>query len=460
MKALEKECRESLFGSNVTFFREKEPLFWQIGLKCAAPQSHVRAVTLCLKPKLMRFHLSDSHFKPIQSVLGKKISEKLYGHELTQFHLLGGDRILELSFKGKYEKLTLVVQFFEKSPNLLLLDAQKRVVVALKGDEGERYVPPHSNFKHEIKEVQISSGDVEERFAKLDAEHKLSARKEGLKRFLEKKRNSAAKRVRVFEADLQKSEVWPNKEHEMHLLQVNFDQLKGGMAEIRVKDWENGDQERVLKLDPKLSPHVNLQRKSKEIKKLKGAVQHAMMHLESSRELLLSMESEIGVLENMTNPDHIEEMGRKHKFAFDTPSEPKITKREKTHPYREYVSGSGARIFAGKGASDNDALSFRFARGNDTWLHVSGFPGSHVIIRTKGDESPDHETLLDAMQVAVFYSKGKKRYENEVTVSKAKYVSKRKGCAPGQVFVANAKYHTVKTDPERFKRLKERATDD
>ena len=41
----------------------------------------------------------------------------------------------------------------------------------------------------------------------------------------------------------------------------------------------------------------------------------------------------------------------------------------------------GFEVLVGKGDSDNDRLTFRVGEPHDLWLHVSGTPGSHVIVR-------------------------------------------------------------------------------
>ena len=46
--------------------------------------------------------------------------------------------------------------------------------------------------------------------------------------------------------------------------------------------------------------------------------------------------------------------------------------------WREYQR-DGFLILVGKGARENDRLTFRVAEPNDLWLHASGYAGSELL---------------------------------------------------------------------------------
>jgi len=75
--------------------------------------------------------------------------------------------------------------------------------------------------------------------------------------------------------------------------------------------------------------------------------------------------------------------------------------------YREFER-DGWRILVGKGAADNDYLTFRVAEPNDLWLHVAGWSGSHVVIRVPDPGAEVPRPVLDyAARLAAWYSKGR-----------------------------------------------------
>ena len=75
--------------------------------------------------------------------------------------------------------------------------------------------------------------------------------------------------------------------------------------------------------------------------------------------------------------------------------------------YRE-VEVDGFTILVGKGAADNDVLTFEIADPRDFWLHVAGPAGSHVIVRNPDglDELP-RSVLQHAARLAAWHSKAR-----------------------------------------------------
>ena len=102
--------------------------------------------------------------------------------------------------------------------------------------------------------------------------------------------------------------------------------------------------------------------------------------------------------------------------------------------YRTYQR-DGWEILVGKGAKDNDHLTFAVADRDDLWLHVSGWSGSHVVVRMPdGAGEPPHEIIEHAARLAAWFSKGRgARGKVEVHVCRAGDVRKRPGAPAGQV---------------------------
>lgn len=95
----------------------------------------------------------------------------------------------------------------------------------------------------------------------------------------------------------------------------------------------------------------------------------------------------------------------------------------------------GWEILVGKGARDNDHLSFRVAEPQDWWLHASGYAGSHVLIRNpdRRDDVP-REVVEVAAQLAAYHSKARDaRGKVEVHLCRAADVRKPRGVPAGTV---------------------------
>jgi predicted ribosome quality control (RQC) complex YloA/Tae2 family protein len=95
----------------------------------------------------------------------------------------------------------------------------------------------------------------------------------------------------------------------------------------------------------------------------------------------------------------------------------------------------GWTILVGKGAADNDVLTFEVADPDDLWLHVAGWSGSHVVIRVPQDgAAPPAPVVEYAARLAAWHSKARGAGGKvEVHVCRAGDVSKPRGFSPGEV---------------------------
>ena len=97
-----------------------------------------------------------------------------------------------------------------------------------------------------------------------------------------------------------------------------------------------------------------------------------------------------------------------------------------------YISSDGYHMYVGKNNLQNEELTFSFANGNDWWFHAKGIPGSHVIVKTNGDELPD-STFEKAGKLAAYYSKNRGSDKIEIDYIEKKHVKKPNGSKPGFV---------------------------
>jgi len=112
--------------------------------------------------------------------------------------------------------------------------------------------------------------------------------------------------------------------------------------------------------------------------------------------------------------------------------------------FREFEK-NGYRIYVGKDAKNNDALTFGFAKPNDVFLHARGVSGSHVIIRNPSREYPQKEIIQFAASIAGHYSKARTSNIVPVAYTMRKFVKKAKG-KPGAVFLDREEVVLVKPE--------------
>jgi predicted ribosome quality control (RQC) complex YloA/Tae2 family protein len=109
-----------------------------------------------------------------------------------------------------------------------------------------------------------------------------------------------------------------------------------------------------------------------------------------------------------------------------------------------YISSDGYDIYVGKNNLQNDELTLRFASAGDLWLHTKVIPGSHVIVKSKGKDIPER-TLLEAAQLAAWYSKARQSANVPVDYCPRKNVKKPGGAKPGMVIYEH--YNTIYVTP-------------
>ncbi len=103
----------------------------------------------------------------------------------------------------------------------------------------------------------------------------------------------------------------------------------------------------------------------------------------------------------------------------------------KSRPFH-YISSDGFHIYVGKNNYQNEELTFKMANGGDWWFHAKKTAGSHVIVKSQGQELPD-STFEEAARLAAYYSKAKEQTKVEVDYIQQKHVKKPNGSKPGFV---------------------------
>lgn len=211
--------------------------------------------------------------------------------------------------------------------------------------------------------------------------------------------------------------------------------LTEGSKELKALNYYT-DKEITIPLDPLLSPLENakkyfekynkLKRTYEALSKLINETQDEIRHLESisnSLDIALMEEDLSDLKEELTAYGYIK------KKTFSGKSNKKS--RNKSLPFH-YISSDGYHMYVGKNNFQNDELTFQFASGNDWWFHAKGIAGSHVIVKSNGEELPDR-TFEEAGRLAGYYSKAKGTEKAEIDYTLKKNVKKPNGSKPGFV---------------------------
>ena len=188
----------------------------------------------------------------------------------------------------------------------------------------------------------------------------------------------------------------------------------------------------TIPLDPQKTPQENAQKYFAKYNKQKRT-------FEALSELIQETADEIRYLESVSNSLDIAlseaDLGQiKEELTASGYVRRKFTKKKVklTNKPMHYISSDGYDIYVGKNNIQNDELTFSFANGGDWWFHAKGAPGSHVIVKTNGDELPDR-TFEEAGRLAAYYSKNRGSDKVEIDYIEKKHVKKPNGAKPGFV---------------------------
>ncbi len=232
------------------------------------------------------------------------------------------------------------------------------------------------------------------------------------------------------------------------LLTANLYSISDKQESVTVSNfYEEGCPEIEIALSPMLSPAQNAQRFYKKYNKLKNAEVEVKKQITNTLADIEYLESTLSAVENSVSETDINairaelaELGyikRRTKGKKDT-----LKQSKPMH----FVSVDGFDIYIGKNNTQNDYLTLRFANSGDIWFHTKKIHGSHAIIKLGIDKDVPKTTMMEAAQLAAYYSKARNSSQVPVDYTFVKNVKKPNGAKPGMVIYDN--YNTVYVTPK------------
>ncbi|MBR5645278.1 MAG: NFACT family protein [Treponema sp.] len=212
---------------------------------------------------------------------------------------------------------------------------------------------------------------------------------------------------------------------------------------LECDDYETGKKIRI-KIDPDKSVQENANDYYKKYKKAVSGKEELKHDIEIARSQLEKLTESYNQMIKEPNPIKIEQLFRKN----STPKQ----KLKKTHPGLEY-SVDGWTLYAGRDTNENDELLRHFVRGEDLWLHVRDYHGGYVFIKAKKGKTVPLDILLDAGNLAVYYSKARNNTKVDLYYTHVKYLRRAKYGPKGTVLPTQEKNLCITPDKERLKRL-------
>ncbi|OTN76458.1 hypothetical protein A5886_001535 [Enterococcus sp. 8G7_MSG3316] len=219
------------------------------------------------------------------------------------------------------------------------------------------------------------------------------------------------------------------------LLTTFMAQVPRGAQSVTLDNYYEDNQPLTIALDPALTPNQNAQKYFQRYQKLKNAVKLIHQQIAETKEEIAYLESVLAQLE-IASPTDLATI--REELIAQGYVKNRSKQRKKTTPSQpeRYLSSDGIEMLVGKNNLQNDQLTLKTARKTDIWLHTKDIPGSHVIIRS---DDPSEETLLEAAELAAYFSKYRQSAQVPVDYVQVKHIRKPNGAKPGFVIYENQK---------------------
>lgn len=405
------------------------------------------------------------------------LRKHLAGARLDSVTRDAGDRLLRFTFYGTDElgndtTRTLIVALTGRSTNLFLLDAEGRVIDSLRPSHGEAQLPgdtyrapsqpatdsiptgTRSSATDELLRLVVSQANrspsevIDEYDLAFERRTRFQQRAAAELARLRRDANKRAKMERNLRDDLRAHGDPLTHKRTGDLLLANIATAEREGARVRLTDYFAEDAPLVeLEIDENHTLQEAAARSFTRYSKAKRAGEELENRLQTLALEIADLSARTTELERIITDDDEaaldtligETKGAKGKKPHASPQGRTKTQSERHTPpdhipgTRRYRSSDGFEIIVGRGARENDQVTFKLARPNDLWLHAADYPGAHVVIRNHTRGEVPHRTLVEAAQLAAFTSQAKDDSKVSVNYTPRKFISKPKGAAPGLV---------------------------
>lgn len=389
------------------------------------------------------------------------LRSRIKGCRINSCQQIGVERVIKLELSHSEDELfNMYIRLWNNAANVILCDQYDFVLDSMfrRPDKyemkGETFIPPAVN-EEKIAEAaeRFPIRDWQEKpsfNAFIDywySEHADNLSREALLEKAEKWYNTTlSKREAALQNLLEKVESFKNAEQLKHQgdLILSYGYMIDGTSKfLECEDYDTGKTLRIS-IDPKKSAQDNAAVYYKNYKKAVSGSEELQHDIEIARMQIEKLNKQYEQIKNEQNPIKIEQLLRHD----TTPKQ----QQKKNHPGLDYTV-NGWYILVGRDANENDELLRHHVRGEDLWLHVRDFPGGYVFVKAKKGKTVPLDILLDAANLAVYYSKARKNTKVDLYYTHVKYLRRAKNGPKGLVIPTQEKNLCVTPDKERISRL-------
>ena len=452
-------------GFNTLIFELHHPQkgFWQLYVEVGTP--HARLHRLSGSPKTYRKQKTPKLQRFIQY-----IRAHIEGGRISAVSQPEQDRILLLHVHRAQSLLYLVLRFYSgPQANIIICDEHMMIRELLfrrpNRDDvaGNQLVIPQRAATEDDNRFPVRPYLEEESFNSFienSYAKPVEQKSESLVEQVEALRDT---KIAELKARLTQATYKVNKCADYDSYRISGDLLSSasslvqvGQPWVTVPDYMSAEEgsTATIALDETLSVGENIAHYYKKLQKRTTAWEHAEQEKQTIEQQIAATQRYFAQLLTPQEGETTVDEEKLRRLLRPTTEQPK------TQQHNPYANAPGLRftsslftILVGRNAKENEVLLRRFSRGNDWWLHTRDVPGGYVIIKTIAGKTIPLDTILDAGNLAVLYSKAKEARKADLDYTQVKYLKRPNGGKQGLVLPTQEKNITIQLDEQRLKRL-------
>jgi predicted ribosome quality control (RQC) complex YloA/Tae2 family protein len=458
-------------------------------------KTSAKTVLIHLAPGVCRIHETRQKIpkteKPLRFM--EFLKSRVKGAKITECAQIGRERIIKIVCTHADEKIFLYVRLWSNAANIIATDDAGTILDTLyrrpkKGEvTGEIFFPPEprdaqNSREYVVRDFAELTGHSD--FAKLTLNQKIDLwygeyadklSREALLAVAEKRytaqksrMESALTRLEAKRADFLHAGQW---KHQGDLIlscwhastTLSGTALTNNRALVPERsrraistgastdsflecvDYETG-QPVSIKIDPKKSAQANAAMFYAVYKKAMSGIEELEHDIARAKKELLDVDELYNAVLREQNPIRMQQLIFKQ-------NQPKQLQK-KTRPGVTYDI-HGWTIFAGRTASENDALLRRHVKGQDLWLHTRDWAGGYIFIKNKNGNTVPLDILLYAGNLALYHSKARNAGEADLYYTQVTYLRRANNAPKGTVLPTHEKNLFIKRDADKLKKLEE-----
>ena len=441
---------------------------------------HKKGVTknllVSLAPGACRLHETFSAFPKSEKPLrfAQFLNSRIVNGRITEAVQLGDNRIIKISVRRGEFFWHLYLRLWSNAANFIVTDENGTVLDAMrrlpKRDEvtGASFLPEQILSAVKMREDRIyeirdlpGQGSFNKKIDEFYSKEKGPLSLDALREQAEK---TCEGRIVKISAALEKLREKEASFSDAQRFKVYGDLVLSNIAFIKPEDeWlETKDDGKVIriKLEPKTSPASIAGSYYDQYRKSKNALGEIQREIIDGERELEKENEKLKMLLSETNPLILAKLIKSSASKNSDFSSGKAAKNEKQRPGLSFKCGDWL-IIVGRDAGENDELLRRHVKGNDLWLHAREYHGSYVFIKQRAGKTVPLDVLLDAGNLAVFYSKGRNNGKGDLFYTQVKYLRRvktgqRNKSTKGLVIPTQEKNLHIELDDERLRRLEDR----